>query len=80
MNGKQLLKTARPILFNTDMVRAILDGKKSETRRLIKAKQLIGLGCDRCPNNLPEEYIKEKKYLFKPYYDMADNVTGRRHL
>ena len=65
----------KPILFNTDMVCAVLDNRKTVTRRTVKPTQIIGLGCDRCPNNLPEEYIKEKKkkMLFKPWCDMADN-------
>jgi hypothetical protein len=44
VNREELLKNAKPILFNTEMVQAILEGKKSVTRRIIKQGNILPTG------------------------------------
>jgi hypothetical protein len=62
----------KPTLFNTETVQAILDGRKSCTRRIVKPQQFVGMLPDKCKNKVPEEFLKEKKFMFKPYCDMTD--------
>lgn len=44
MTKEELLEKAKPILFNTEMVQAILNGLKTTTRRYVKAKSKNACG------------------------------------
>lgn len=62
----------KPILFNTEMVRAILDGRKTCTRSSVSSRQFLGMLPDKCKNAAPDEFLKGKRMMFKPYCDMTD--------
>ena len=65
---KELLTKAKPIRFDTEMVRAILDGRKTVTRRIVKnnpeecTSKVVNGVCKICDDKggfyLPDDYVK----------------------
>lgn len=68
----------RPILFNGEMVRAILDGRKTQTRRVMKPQPPIG--SDGVLFN-PTSYDPDYGFYFKPHggkYKCPYGIPGDR--
>lgn len=57
----------KPILFNTEMVRAILDGRKTVTRRVVKLPSYVGVQA----NGLYELYTEGTCYRDQHFEDIT---------
>ena len=63
----------RPILFSAPMVRAILDGHKTQTRRVVKGVALAWL----TPHGFGKEFVALPENQFCPYGYPGDRIWVR---
>ena len=66
----------RPILFSASMVRAILEGSKTQTRRVVKPRKDLNYGCLLQPNELAGE-VNAGSYMNCPYGKPGDQLWVR---
>jgi hypothetical protein len=66
----------RPIIFSAPMVRAILDGRKTQTRRIVKGAEYFACLTGDCPHDRQSE-CDESMPLFCPYGKVGDRLWVR---
>lgn len=66
----------RPILFSGAMVRAILDGRKTQTRRVVKDPDSFGCLTGDCPHETQSECDDDMRVLC-PYGRVGDRLWVR---
>ena len=67
----------RPVIFNSEMVRAILDGRKTQTRRPIKFPLLDkNMGCELAGNEFAGE-VRAGNYSNVPFGQVGDRLWVR---
>lgn len=66
----------RPILFNAPMVRAILDGTKTQTRRVVKPRKDLNFGVPLASHELAGE-VNDGDFTNSPYGQPGDRLWVR---
>jgi hypothetical protein len=69
----------RPIIFSTPMVQAILDGRKTQTRRIVKLKvdsKKLKSEKEKCPYGQPGDFLWVREAYVPNYFD--DGSHGYR--